>query len=1418
MDVNNFLGIDCGSVSLNLVLLRDNYEPDCVYLRTRGRPLQAFTSGLKELITRCGDDPGPVSAMVTGSGREFLSQALGIPAVNEITAHATGTHRIDPCVRTIVEIGGQDAKFMRIEPIPGRITPRMLVFRMNEICAAGTGAFLDEQAQRLGIEIESFGSIGLKSTHPAHIAGRCAVFAKTDMIHHAQEGTPLPDILMGLAYALARNYVASLIKGDSLEPPVSLQGGVMSNEAVVRALRESLGLQPEEIVVPPMHTVLGALGCAVLAASDHGSSSFSLSELRKRADTYVVKPSVRRLPQLEQSKILDTEFIECPPSHVPELPLVLGLDIGSVSAKGVVIDAQGRILRQDYRLSHSESVHAVREVVQVLTEEAPYPAYIAVTGSGRELVGKLLDADLIVNEISAQAAAALFFDPDADAVVEIGGQDSKWISLVDGHIHDFEMNRVCAAGTGSFLMAQAERLGLSMGDPFSDAAFESENPADLGNRCTVFMESDLIHHQNTGASISDLAAGVCASIVRNYLERVAGRKTLGKRTLFFGGVAATSAVKAAFEQSTDRVFHVPPFHRVSGAYGAALKLLEQVKQRKLVPKGERVFRWDDSEITSTSFACNKCSNTCRIGKYLFRNKVVYHGGICERWESGGLDSSKQPDDSFFTFRVQMIEDLCETDNAKPNNNDTWFMLRHPQFYEWFPFWHRFCRELGITLIPAPRIDRIQFEAGAKNLSVETCMPIKVMAGQLKNLTESGARTIFHPAVLVERFRRDELRPVDFCPYIQASSQFFKGSFDVDWKELFVHGQIDPESFFHEHTKFARELGFSGRKARSAFESAMDFQRSFSDALSNEGKAFLESLGSDEKAIILLGKPYHVSDPFLNMNIGNILHRLNIKALPGDLFPLGPEFGERTVSWKHHWQMVRVAQAIATDRRLFPVLLTFFGCGPDAFTYRHIHQALRGKPLLMLEMDEHTSKAGIITRIEAFLDRIHGASRKTVKDHDATTIKRRSPDRGIECLSGIRDGKKTSPIKKLYVPYMSDHSFAFTAAAQSVGIEAEVLPPPDEDSEKLGRPHTLGGECHPFVLILGDYLKMAARCPSHEAGKSMFYIIGPDACRVGQYPVYIGKIGRQLGYEIEVIENVSQVLTRLGLSRWAEQRILLRLWEGLNAYDVLLQAFLAIRPFAQDHKALNTNYFSARDILFHALCDGHVRQGVEDAFNTLYQSAVRESELKPVIAVTGDYYTRIVSYANHGVYEEIESLGGILWSPPMFSDSLKLGYLRSLVWSLLSGRSKSAAGNGLLYALLSLLEFRIKSPDIVKRSLSVPADVAGFDLWRKVSPHASTKLPTGIIAPLGTALQQVDSGAHGILNLMALNCAYGTVITTALLRTLRTNVNTPMLTLVYDGLKKTNEKTRLEAFMDQVWQHFRAKTGRRYKNQGVRQIL
>ncbi|MBI5248670.1 MAG: hypothetical protein HY912_04180 [Desulfomonile tiedjei] len=1394
--MNTFLGIDCGSVSLNLVLVGKETEPVSVYLRTRGRPLRTFVQGLEQLMSDCGGDVALSSALVTGSARDYLSEALGIPAVNEITAHATGTHRINPEVRTIIEIGGQDSKFIKIEPVNGRITPRITAFRMNEICAAGTGAFLDEQAQRLGISVESFGAIALRSGKPAPIAGRCAVFAKTDMIHQAQDGTPLPDILLGLAFALARNYIATLVKGDSLEPLISLQGGVMSNQAVVLAFRKSLGLADKEIIIPSLHTVLGALGCAVLAAQNAALPNLSLASLRATTEKNRNKIKTGHfLPALRHDLEDRGPDPEPPRDSPPQRPFVMGLDLGSVSVKGVIIDAQTRIIREHYLLSQSQTLQAAQTVIQELTSGDLFPDAVAVTGSGRYLIGKLLDADLIVNEITAQAAAAMNFEPNTDIVVEIGGQDSKWIAFENGHIKDFEMNRVCAAGTGSFLMAQAERLGLEMGREFSTAAFASLRPADLGSRCTVFMESDLIHHQNNGASTGDLAAGVCVSVVQNYLERVANNKSLGKRVLFLGGVAVNPAVTAAFEQCTGREFRVPPFYRVSGAFGAALKALESMKSQ-VNSRGSRAsLRLDTSHIGQEQFGCKRCPNQCRINKYSLDGRTVFHGGLCDRWENEQGRSAHHNESEPFSLRTELLENLTESpDSAR----ETWHMVRSPQFYEWFPFWKTFCEHLGINLKPASRNSRKLFEAGSPFLPVETCLPMKAIAGQIKDLVDCGVKTLFHPTILIERFERNEQRPVDYCPFIQASSQFFKGAFDLDWKELLVQAEIDPDSFRREHVKFARSLGFSLQDATAALESAMARQAAFGVELQTEGRRFLDSLEDDEKAIVVLGKPYHLSDPFLNMNLGTLLQGQGIKAIPGDIFPIDPAGTKprRVVSWKYQWQLVRTASELASDPRLFPVLITFFGCGPDSFTLRHVNEALRGKPLLVLEMDEHSSRAGILTRIEAFLDRVlslDGRSKNRARSRKAD-----EPE-----TSSARRSRQRRPAEVIYMPNLCEHSYGFAAAARSVGIEAEVLSPPDMESERLGRPYVVGGECHPYVLVLGDYLKIATSLPPQRASRSRFYMLGMDACRLGQFPVYLERVRRQLGLGMGVIESLPDTMKSFNISEKDRQRALLRVWEGLNAYDVLLGALLQIRPRARDPEIFSKLYPEARDHLYVGLCEGRIKQGMEEALHILQQAPTREIGPRPVVAVTGDYYTRVVPFANNNVYRQVESLGGVLWSPPTFSDSFKMGVMRNMIWGLLNHRSREAARNGLFYAVISLLEFRIKSARAVRRFIPTTMDITGIDLWRKVAPHANTKLPSGITAPISTALKYVDFGAAGVLNLMTLNCSYGTVVTAALLRALKQRNRVPMLTLIYDGLQKTNEKTRLEAFMSQVWDHFDA---------------
>ena len=404
-------------------------------------------------------------------------------------------------------------------------------------------------------------------------------------------------------------------------------------------------------------------------------------------------------------------------------------------------------------------------------------------------------------------------------------------------------------------------------------------------------------------------------------------------------------------------------------------------------------------------------------------------------------------------------------------------------------------------------------------------------------------------------------------------------------------------------------------------------------------------------------------------------------------------------------------------------------------------------------------------------------------------------------------KQKRPNRKaevLYVPFMGDHAYGFAAAAHSVGIDARVLPPPNEESERLGRPHMVGGECHPYALVLGDYLKLAQCLAGQAAQRSLFYMIGPDACRLGQFPTYIEKVRRDLDLNIRVIRDVDEGIAAFGISPRCRQQVLLRAWEGLNAYDVLLRLFLQIRPMARDRALLECVYVRCRDKLCKAVSEGGVRAGMEEVLHELHAVPVDDADPTPVVAVTGDYYTRIVPYANNDVYTEIEALGGTLWSPPTFSDSYKLGTLRDFIWSVLSGRSRSAAEHGIFYALMTISEFKVKSLPGVRRALNQSTDLLGLNMWKKASRHAHSRLPAGITAPLATALNYLDQGADGILNLMTLNCLYGTVVTAALLRALKKSPGTPLLTLVFDGLKKTNERTRLEAFMEQVHDRFQSK--------------
>lgn len=286
MDV--YLGIDVGSVSTNIVLLtEDGKVLESIYLRTRGQPIRVIQEGMRELGERITEKVRVCGVGTTGSARQLAGVIVGADVVkNEITAHAVAASHAVPGVQTVLEIGGQDSKIIILR------NGIAVDFAMNSVCAAGTGSFLDQQAARLGIPIEEFGTLALKATNPVRIAGRCTVFAESDMIHKQQMGHNIADIIAGLCEALVRNYLNNVGKGKEILPPIAFQGGVAANAGIRAAFEDALG---HEIIIPEHFSVMGSIGAAMLAQEQmkHGGKTkfrgFELADFEYEASSFECK-------------------------------------------------------------------------------------------------------------------------------------------------------------------------------------------------------------------------------------------------------------------------------------------------------------------------------------------------------------------------------------------------------------------------------------------------------------------------------------------------------------------------------------------------------------------------------------------------------------------------------------------------------------------------------------------------------------------------------------------------------------------------------------------------------------------------------------------------------------------------------------------------------------------------------------------------------------------------------------------------------------------------------------------------------------------------------------------------------------------------------------------------------------------------
>lgn len=1395
--MNYSIGVDIGSVSVNSIIMSsDNSITKEYYDYSYGKPFHVLRDRLVQIFT---DHPKENLKQIsfTGSGGQKAVELIGGTVINEVIAQSTAVSELYPDVKTVIEMGGEDSKliFMQNGEIEGQ--SYLSDFAMNSLCAAGTGSFLDQQATRIGVSIDKeFGELSLQSKAPPRIAGRCSVFAKSDMIHLQQIATPVHDIVAGLCFAVARNFKSTLGKGKIINTPVMFQGGVAANVGMIRAFREIFKLTNDDLIVPANYASMGAIGSVLYHQKNPGGyiPFKGLEELNdylqkaEKTKNSNLKPLTKRLSTLNR-EIRDIS------KEKGLVDVFLGVDVGSLSTNVVLIDQDNQVIARRYLPTASKPLNAIRRGLAEIGDEIGDRVNVMAagsTGSGRYLTGDFIGADTIQNEITAQATATIAFNPEVDTIFEIGGQDSKYIHIEKGVVIDFEMNKVCAAGTGSFLEEQAEKLDINIKEEFEHLGFQGQHPSKLGERCTVFMESDLNSYLQKGDKKENLIAGLAYSTVQNYINRVVRDKPIGDHIYFQGGVTNNKAVVAAFEEITGKKIHIPPHFDVTGAIGAAILAREKMKNGKKTRfKG---FDISKASFKTDKFVCKKCSNHCEIRRVKIEGeKPLFYGGICDMWEIEERKGKGIDIPNLFEERVQML--LKGYIPKEPSGKTTIGIPRALSiFYQQFPFWRNFFEILGFEVVLSDDSDKKMLNTSIEMMTAETCLPVELVHGHVNDLLEKKVDFVFLPFVVNTKAEADNKTSNSNCPWIQSHPFMVKAALDMhkDLNKLLIptlHLKYFNTAFQQEMTDFMKEqFGISKAKTKKAIKFADAAQEVFEARLSVRGKEVMANLPEDKMSFVILGRPYNTCDPMQNLSLVEKLIGMDMLPIPVDFLPWQDENIFDTypnMYWPNGRKILSASRIVGKTKNLNAIYLGNFRCGPDTFIQHYVKKEINNKPYLHLEVDEHSADAGMITRIEAFVDSLQGAFRsnskpKVVKDHTQNP----APD-----LTG----------RTLYFPYARDVIYAFPAACKSVGIQAEVLPMQNELDLEIGRKHTNGQECFPMIATTGSFIRKLME-PGIDPKKVAFFM--PDhngPCRFGHYNRLQRIIFNKLGYhDVEIIQpsndDAYASVAPGHATKWRSMA-----WRGIIAIDLLRKMQQQKRPYESKKGQANEVYKECLDSVVESLEHGGKNLVVvmKDAAIKFKDIPIVVQERKPVVAIVGEIFMRDNPFCSAYIVDRLENLGAETLMAP-FGEWLNYStyrYSRDSKW-------KKDTRGLIKSKMQGFFQHHIEEQLVRAVSSIFPLEdeIAVKDMLAHSNRYIHQDYDGDPPMALGTASILSKKYVSGIVNILPFSCMPGTLNSSVSDVFRRDNDGLPWENFAYDGQEDTSSETRFQAFMHQVHEY------------------
>ncbi len=1114
-----WLGIDLGASSVKLVALSEARE--MLFARREahgGAPAPVLERLLGELDAALGLGLCAGWAMC-GSSCENVADRLGAAApeaLGDVPATAAGAALLAPGARSVIEVGAQSARYLT------DLDARMPSFSMNESCAAGTGSFFEDQMMRLGLPLEDYSAIVAGSKTVPRLSGRCAVFAKTDIIHRQQEGVPVEDILQGLCHAMVKTYKATIVRALPVRPPVALAGGVLMNEGVVRAVREVFGLGEGELLVRPDFVYLPACGCALealsagraacageaggvgAAADGAGEAAGACGGVCRPATVSDAAALVRlhaalaaeaggagadgadggasgaaaaraRLARLEPLPPQELDrglgFVALPRERWARdadglAPCTLGVDVGSTSTNLVLVDLEGNLLDAQYLRTRGNPKAAVGQGLASL--EARLGGLVrvvaaATTGSGRTMIGEHVGADVVRDEITCQARGASATVPETDTVFEIGGQDSKYVALRAGRVTDFQMNKVCAAGTGSFIEEQAARLDIALPD-YGALAFSAASPVDLGERCTVFVETAINAALSAGATKAEVAAGLCQSVVRNYLHKVVASKPVGERIVLQGGVCYNPALVAAFKQFYGERLSVNPNFAVSGAFGAALIALDAWRAGVGLPAGGAPGV--DGAPAVPPALPDLLAAARGEGPAVF--ETAFKGfNLLGGHEARARVSSEEVERNLAYFaRTKEAYEQGYTGQIDPQKK-TVGIPRALMLHKLFPMANAFFTALGFNVLLSRESDEQTVRDCQGAAQGETCFPFKLLHGHMKQLADAGVDYVFMPRIHTVRHVKSTVDHNYACPYMQVGAELAAQELDFAGRGIeLISPQFEMDygqnAIADSLLEIGERLGFTRQQAARAMLKGGFAVMKFTKVLEDYGDELLRSLKPGERAIVLVTRNYNFEDPILNSGIARALIERGCKVLTVShlhAHSLDISMDYPSLYWPFAQHVISGAKLVRRDPRLFAVYLTNHGCGPDAMVSHLFRKEMGDKPYLQIEMDEHYSAVGIVTRIEAFLNAIESY----------TAPEERLIPTSVEFVD--TEHVSAQPGVPAMMPEVGPYGELVAGWMRSQGIDV-ALARTSEETLELGRRETTAKEYLTFADTLGLALAAA----------------------------------------------------------------------------------------------------------------------------------------------------------------------------------------------------------------------------------------------------------------------------------------------------------------------------------------------------------